>query len=192
MTSHAVAINEDYLEIVRRYAELAGMSVKQAIEHAVNQTLIPELSNYLSYDEETELDGRVKAANAILPPGWHFNVCSFCNATDPTLTDVRVGLNVGLDPLVPTYVSIEQAQSVRASLELLPTSGGKFAVSGEMGEPFMVQRRGRGLVFVAMDGTFSKPTGAKSSAAMSSVPRICDALDQIIEAARKEEEEHGD
>ncbi|MCE8539722.1 hypothetical protein KBY27_19855 [Ruegeria pomeroyi] len=36
-----IAVNADYLALIRRYAEIAGMSVKAAVEYAVDQVLVP-------------------------------------------------------------------------------------------------------------------------------------------------------
>lgn len=192
-----IAVNADYLALIRRYAELAGMSVKAAVEYAVDQVLVPELNEYTKYEDDEEVTAIEKAANALLPEGWHFNICTFLSYEAPgtylPYTPLTcIGLDVGLedDPLIPpTYITIEEAQSFRDMLYDLPTSGGSFIVGANkrLGDPFKVRRAGRGIRFERLDVSSGKPTGIKTSIAANTVYLVCTAVDDMITAARIEE-----
>ena len=126
-----------------------------------------------------------------MPDGWQFNVCPFARPDSPDETEVLIGLNLGLDSFVPTYVPIEEAQTLRDSLIDLPQSGGRFHIGGgrHMGEPFVVRRAGRGIHFAQVDRETSKPTGPKCTIALPIVRFVCEALDDIISAAKAAEKE---
>lgn len=189
-----VAINADYLALVRRYAELAGMSVKAAVEYAIDRTLVPELNDYDRYEDDPKVEAITKAANALLPEDWGFDVCSYLtmdNPDDPNEAETLIRFYFWSDDdgmVTPTFLTIDEAQGFRNSLADLPQSGGQFVVGGKhSGDPFKVRRAGRGIRLELLDRTTGKPTEKISTIAATSVPRICGALDSIIEAARIEE-----
>ena len=185
-----IAINSDYLTLVRRYADLAGMPVKAAIEYAIDQVLVPELNNYERFEDCPEVEALTKAANAILPEGWGFNVCSFLAVDTTSEAETLIGFQF-LSGGDPTYLTVEEAVGLRNSLEELRKTGGDIAFGGDhLGDPFKVRRAGRGIRLELLDGTTGEPTGKFSTIAASSIPRICDALDSIIEAARIEHAKH--
>ena len=185
MSATTVSISADYLALVRRYSELAGMSARMAIEYAIDQVLVLELEEYFKSEDDTEVERLTKAANALLPETWLFNVASFGVENVETL----VGLNLGLDDILPTYITQSEAQAVRDSLCELPTSGGRFCFGGaHMGNPVLVRRQGQGILFQLLDRTTGKPTGAKTTIASKSALRIAMALDSIISAARRQDE----
>ncbi len=185
MATTTVSINADYLTLVRRYSELSGASAKAAIEYAIDQVLTTEIEEYLKYDDDTEVEQLTAAANALLPESWHFDVCAFGHPQPKNM----VGLNLGLDGIVPTYITPCEAQIVRNSLDYLPNSGGSFYFGGEhMGAPVFVRRQGQGIIFKLLDKSTGQPTGAKTTISRTSVPRITMALDSIIRAARSSDE----
>ena len=185
-----IAINSDYLTLVRRYADLAGMSVKAAIEYAIDQELVPELNNYERFEDCPEVEALTKAANAVLPEAWGLNVCSFISMDTTGEAETLIGFHF-LPDIHPTYLSIDEALSLRNSLEELRITGGDIAFGGSHpGNPFKVRRAGRGIRLELLDGTTGEPTGKFSTIAATSIPRICDAMDSIIEAARIEDANH--
>ncbi|MEP5088246.1 MAG: hypothetical protein ABJR23_02355 [Paracoccaceae bacterium] len=181
-------IGTDYLTVARRHAELTGMSLKAALEYAIDRVLSTELDDYLSHDEDTEVETQTKNANALLPQDWTLNVCTFVMQNNPYKIETLVGFNLGLDGFVPTYVSIKEAKSVKINLEAVSKSGGRhyFGSHSKMGDMIMFRRHGNGIIFQRIDKKSGKPIGVKTSIATTSVPRIGMALDFIITAAFKE------
>ena len=184
-TTTTVSISAEYSTLLRQYSDLSGISAKAAAEYAIDHVLVPEIEEYFKSSGDPEETRLTSASNALLPEGWHFNVTAF----GVDRTKVLVGLNLSLDGILPTYVTVDEAEAVRRSLYDMPVSGGSFHIGGtQLGKPVFVRRQGQGILFQAVDKASGKPKGPRTTIASRSAYRIAMALDLVISAARKQEE----
>ncbi|UWR29661.1 hypothetical protein K3758_15150 [Sulfitobacter sp. W002] len=184
-TTTTVSISAEYSTLLRQYSELSGISAKAAAEYAIDHVLVPEIEEYFQSSGAPEEARLMSAANALLPESWRLNIAAF----GVERTEVLVGLDLGLGEIIPTYVTIDEAEAVRRSLYDMPTSGGSFCIGGtHLGKPVYVRRQGQGILFQAINIASGKPTGPRTTIASRSAYRIAMALDLAICAARKQDE----
>jgi len=173
-------ITDMHHDYAARYAQLAGMSVKAAIEYAIERTLVTELIAF-SPDEEVpqrESDRLLEEACRLLPADWSVFI------QDAMSYPPTVVLHFGIGA-IHDVTEIRQATLLEfsRSLELLAEFGGVAILKGENVTPdIVVRRRGQGLIF-AHEGQSTKLAKAKTSIPTKMVESVTQGFRKAVQAA---------
>lgn len=195
--SKQTTITSMHHDYAARYAALAGMSVKAAVEYAIELAIVPQLIDYGADVDEPERDSErlLEEVRRVLPSGWSIHIHdAFIDPSDgsggfkkraPTLA-VHFGIG---GPHAFTEASTGALLLFCRDLELLAEFGGFAYLEGENGSPCLVaRRRGQGLT-IEHAAPGAGHAIAKTSFPTKMLKTVVQGLRKAVEAAQLAEGE---